>query len=241
MSQKEEIFKGINNNLGNLGQEFAKDFFAQHSIPFKEASKQEDLEYGIDCYIGKDNFPTDIKNTKDIYICQIYLENGIINSRHPFKKNTKATHYCVVNVSETEKKFIELIEIKQRLLRDYISGEENLKTLYRILQKFDKQHYQTKDLFGSGAPLHLEQGCIQLKNLIKPLLKSDTYIVYPEITDDSKEISFKLTKKVEKTEHKKQVEKDIKNEDVVGGSFAVPALTSTRKVNEVSPIITIKV
>lgn len=205
MSQKEKIFKSINNTYGDLGQAFAKEFFEQHSIEFKEASKKEDLEFGIDCYIGKDKFASDIKNTKDIYVCQIYVENGIINSRHPFKKNTKATHYCVVSVNETEQRFIELIEIKQRLLRDFIKNEESLKVLYSLLQKFDQTDYRTKGLFGPSSAMHLEQGCIQLKNQIKPLLKPNVFIVYPDITPETTEISFKLTKGTTDASPKEQV------------------------------------
>ena len=172
-------------------------------------------ELGIDCYIGKDNYATDVKNTKDIYVCQIFASTGIINSRHPFKKNTEATHYCVVNVSETQEEFIELVEIKTRLLRDYIKDEESLTKLYSLLQSFDQKHFKEKGLFSENSALHLEQGCIHLKNLIKPLLKPNVFIVYPTITEDIQEISFKITKSLDKPVVVKEVKAPIKEEVVL--------------------------
>lgn len=203
-----DINNTIEKKLGDLGQNFVKSFFTTHEVPFREGTKEEDLKYGIDCYIGNKEFPTDVKNTRDIYFCQIFTDSETINTRHPFKAHSKATHYCVVSVSETEKKFIELVEIEERLIRDFFINKNYFTEFKLFLQSLDQKGIYTEGLLVDSKPLHIDQACIQLKNRIKIFLKPNVYIKYPTITPETKEISFRLTLGKEEDVIKKQVKEE---------------------------------
>ncbi len=177
---------------GDIGVDFAEQQYTKDGITFKRASKLDDLEKGIDCFINK--IPTDVKNTPDIFVCQIMTEDGRINTRHPFKKNSKVTHYCVVNVPKddmTKGKLVEHIAIKDRLLRDIVKDETALKGLYKTLQSLEGKHM--KD-FGISQ----SQACFKIKQMIMPFLKSDVGCSYAEPTAAEGEISFRLYKSKKK-------------------------------------------
>lgn len=177
---------------GDLGVDFAEQYLIKEGKVFKRASKLQDVEQGIDCFI--DAIPTDVKNTSDVYCCQIMIDTGKINTRHPFKKNSKVTHYCVVNVSKddpTKGKFIEHVNIKERLLRDFVKDEVNLKGFYKQLQELDKKNM--KD-FGISQ----SQACFKIKQLLLPFLKPATGLSYVEPTEADGEISFRVYKSKKK-------------------------------------------
>jgi len=191
---------------GDIGVDFAELYLTTEGKEFKRASKLQDMEQGTDCFI--DGIPTDVKNTNDIFICQIMTDTGRVNTRHPFKKKSKATHYCVVNVPiddasnpVTKGKFIEHVNIKERLLRDFIKDETNLKAFYKQLQ--DLENKNMKD-FGVSQ----SQACFKIKQLILPFLKPDVGLSYVEPTDADGEISFRLYKS------KKKINNEPTNLDV---------------------------
>jgi hypothetical protein len=188
----------IYNISGNLGEEFAKQYFQSLKIPFIKASKQEDLRYGIDAYVTNKKTPIDIKNTEFIYIGQI-LDDGSINIRHPFKKESKATHYCFVNVNKDKQKFIELISIKEKLLRDFFKNEYSLNEFYKFIKEQDNKSYLN---FG----MNLNQACFKIKNIITLWLNQNVHLIYDEPKQNI--INFKL---MPKQEIKKINKKDISN------------------------------
>ena len=176
--------KGFKKNIyGDLGEEFAKRYCETHNISFKKASRKEDLEKGIDAYIDKK--PTDIKNTKNIYIFQIY-DDGVIHVRHPFKIISCATHYFFVNVTENNAEFIEHIDVREKIKRDYISSVGVQNNFRKFLLSIDVRHYNE---FGSN----LDQACLELKKRILQFLNKDVSVTYSDIKLDI--IDFKLMKK----------------------------------------------
>jgi hypothetical protein len=168
---------------GEEGVRFVEQICLKKNISFVKGTREEDLKYGIDCYI--DNQPTDVKNTEDLYICQIFINNGIINTRHPFKTSSRATHYYIVNTKKN--KAIEFVEIEKKLLRDYIKDEKALKQFLSILKEIDGKSFKN---YG----LHLAHACIQIKEKLTTCLKPPVKISYPD-PETSTEIYFKLSKR----------------------------------------------
>lgn len=183
-----KIITPYSKNKGDVGVDFTEQYLTKEGKIFKRASKIQDLEEGIDCFIDK--IPTDVKNTNDIFICQIMTDDGKINTRHPFKKKSKVTHYCIVDVpidDVTKGNFIEHVNIKERLLRDFIKDEANLKLFYKQLQGLEGKNM--KD-FGISQ----SQACFKIKALLLPFLKDNIGLSYAEPEDAEGEISFKLFK-----------------------------------------------
>lgn len=178
------------NSYGEAGENFASLHFAGKSIPFKKATRTEDLTLGIDCYIGEEEHPTDIKNTDEIYVCQILVNTASVNTRHPFKAGSKATHYCVVEVDPKKVDkgmFKELTPIKERLIRDFIKDEKHLEEFYAKLQNIDGKAFKE---FG-----HLTQACIRIKLSLLMHCKDGVTVSYPDVKELTEDISFKLIKR----------------------------------------------
>lgn len=191
------------NKLGKLGEEFVKNYCKTNNIPFRKASKLEDLHWGIDCFINEQ--PTDIKNTKDIYLLQI-LSDGLISLRHPFRETTKATHYCFVNVSDKkdyQNEWVELIKIDTKLERDFIETSklwELKKYLYSINGKHWKDFHQT-----------LAGACLSLKKRLLTFCKTEVYLRYGSVEHSrDNQIFFKMTKEKSKEPEKLNID-TIKN------------------------------
>jgi hypothetical protein len=183
--------------IGNQGVDFAQKYFEEKNISFIKTTKEEDIVTGVDCYI--DNIPVDVKNTKDLYICQIHKNTSLVNVRHPYKNTSKATHFCFVQVSEKKQEFIEMIEIREKLL-EYFDSEEKLNSFLAELQNLDQtpfiQHGVT-----------LAQACYKIKMLLQSYLNSSSLISYIEPSAHIDEISFKLVKrkKLTSTDSAKEV------------------------------------
>ena len=169
---------------GKAGEEFVEKHCQDKNIPYKKATHSEDLKEGVDCYI--DNIPTDVKNTKDIFLCQIMRESGLINTRHPFKTNSKSTHYYFVNVKpDLTGELIEHILIDKKLLRDFIKSEEDLTRFKNYLQSIDGKHISE---FGISEA----QAAFKIKQVLISFCKSSANISYNDPKEGSSEISFKL-------------------------------------------------
>ena len=179
-----------NNSKGEAGEKFASFFYGKTKIPFIKATKEEDLKLGIDAYI--DNKATDIKNTTSIYFCQ-FFEDGKINVRHPFKKNTKATHYCFVEVDSDnyEKgKVIEFISIEDKLLRDYFIDKDSLESFKRDLQELEHKKSST-------LGISKEQSAYKLKMSLMKYLKPSATISY-YFAESQTEFTLKILSIIEK-------------------------------------------
>lgn len=173
---------------GDAGVKFIEQYSLNQGWKYEKTSITLDLEQGIDCLLN--SHPTDVKNTPDIYICQIFTDSGKINVRHPFKKTSKVTHYAVVSVKLgdiTKGKFIEHVEIKERLLRDYISKSKDIKEFYKQLQGLEGKKMKE---FGISQ----SQACLNIKKLLLPFLNTNSNITYTEPTEAEGEISFRLHK-----------------------------------------------
>lgn len=171
---------------GEAGEQFIESYCADNKIPYKKTPKKQDYELGIDCLMN--NHPTDVKNTKEIFFCQIMTEDGNINTRHPFKANSKATHYCVVDVPSddlTKGKFIEHISIDERLLRDFIKDENALISFKNKLKEINGKQMSE---FGISQ----SQACFKIKQSLMACCKSTVNISYVEPAEAKGEISFKL-------------------------------------------------
>jgi hypothetical protein len=178
---------------GDIGVDFTEQHYSTQGVSFKRASKLEDHEKGIDVYIDK--VATDVKNTPDIFFCQFSTEDGKMNTRHPFKKKSKVTHYCVVNVPKddiTKGKFVEHIGIKDRLLRDFFKDKTNMEEFYKTVQSFEGKHM--KD-FGISQ----SQACFKIKQMIVPFLQLGVGCSYVEPSEADGEVSFRLFKSKRKT------------------------------------------
>lgn len=169
---------------GKAGEEFVEKHCQENNISYKKGSRSEDLKEGIDCYIN--DIPTDVKNTKDIFLCQIMRESGLINTRHPFKTNSKSTHYYFVNVKpDLAGELIEHILIDKKLLRDFIKSEEDLIRFKNYLQSIDGKHISE---FGISEA----QAAFKIKQVLVSFCKSNANISYNDSKESSNEISFKL-------------------------------------------------
>jgi hypothetical protein len=173
---------------GKAGEEFFKHYCQTNNIEFKESTKEEDYGLGIDCWA--DGIPTDVKNTEELFFLQIYIDSTSINVRHPFKPSSKALQYAVVKASSDDIKngtLIEIVGIKERLIRDYVKDDLSYGKFIKTL--FDMEGKKAKDYGVSIA-----QAAFKIKALLTGYLKPGAGITYAEITGESKEISFKLTK-----------------------------------------------
>lgn len=169
---------------GKVGEEFVRQHCQDNNIPYKKATYAEDLKEGVDCYIN--DIPTDVKNTKDVFLCQIMRESGLINTRHPFKTNSKSTHYCFVNVkADLTGELIEHISIDKKLLRDFVKSEEDLTRLKSYLQSIDGKHISE---FGISE----SQAAFKIKQVLVSFCKSNANISYNDPKEGVEEISFKL-------------------------------------------------
>lgn len=177
--------------LGLAGEVFVEGYCRKENLLYKKGSKEEDYNYGIDAYIS--DIPTDIKNSQYLFPCQINKE-GFINTRHPYKTTSKATHFLFVNVDETgQGKFIEHISVKSKLIRDIVKDESNYYNLIEFLKQIDKQSYT---IFGTN----LDNASLKIKEKILSFCKEDVKVNYNNPISNH-DISFKM-KKEEKTESK---------------------------------------
>lgn len=171
---------------GKAGEEFVELYCADNKIPYKKTPKSQDYELGIDCIMNGEF--TDVKNTKEIFFCQIMTQDGNLNTRHPFKANSKATHYCIVDVPSddiTKGKFIEHISIDKRLLRDFIKDENALISFKKMLKELNGKQMSE---FGISQ----SQACFKVKQQLMSCCKSTANISYVEPSEANGEISFKL-------------------------------------------------
>lgn len=187
---------------GNLGEVFVEKYCKAHNMTFQKATKTEDIHFGIDCFIHDQ--PTDIKNTKDIFILQI-LSDGKISVRHPFRESTKATHYCFVNVSSEQKEWVEFTRIDIKLERDFIKSYKDLwemkKWLYTINNKHWKDFHQT-----------LSGTCLFIKKKLLTFCKEESYLKYGSVEHSKdNQIYFKLMTKHKSKESEKLNLDTIKN------------------------------
>lgn len=174
------------NIKGIAGEVFAESYCKQNKIKFKKATKEEDMTLGIDAYIGDRKIPSDVKNTPDLFVCQI-MEDGIINVRHPFKLHSKATHYFFVEVDGTGTigKFLAHIPIKDKLLNEFILSEESLKGMKNYLNSIDHCSYKK-------LGTNLSQASFKIKKDILQFCKDNVNISYDEPVGGNKEISFRM-------------------------------------------------
>jgi len=176
---------------GKVGENFVEQHCQEKNILYKKATRSEDLKEGIDCYINE--IPTDVKNTKDIFLCQVMRDSGLINTRHPFKSSSKSTHYYFVNVKpDLTGELIEHISINEKLLRDFIKSEEDLIRFKNYLASIDTKHISE---FGVSET----QAIFKIKQVLISFCKPNVNISYNDPAVGVTEVSFKLCQSKVKT------------------------------------------
>jgi hypothetical protein len=166
------------NEKGYHAEAFIEFIYGLKGFPFRKATYNENLYDGIDGFMGTDLDPTDIKNTDKIFFAKYDLVTNKFSIRHPFRKASKATHYCFVDVNINKDVYIykEHTLIKTVLLRDWFKDEASLSLFYHILSEYDKKNYS----FG-GKASSLSQSLFTLKKEIMPLLNKTSKVVYSNI------------------------------------------------------------
>ncbi len=144
-------------NKGNLGEEFIKFWCTSTNQTYKKELTEKNYIDGIDAYI--EGVPSDIKNTNKIYLGNY---TSCFLTRHPFRENTKAVNYCIVEIDESKTSFKIKYNgsIKEYLEDNYITSYDKIK---EILVK-----YERKTLSEIGVTK--EQFFYMLKKEITPLL-----------------------------------------------------------------------
>jgi hypothetical protein len=177
-----------NKNIkGIAGEMFVKKYCKEQGISYDVTDEKENIVEGIDCYM--DSTPTDVKNTKALYFLNIDAY-GSCQVRHPFRENSKATHYCFVDVNnKSEGKFESFLPIRSFLLKEYFKTSRGLISFIKTLQGFNEK--KVKDFGGT-----LEQAAFLIKKELSVFLKTGVYIYYSFSSDEKTQLaSFKILKK----------------------------------------------
>lgn len=190
---------------GEEGVEFLREHCVLNALSFKEATIEEDLHLGIDCYVeGKG---TDVKNTPDLYFLQVYVESGQINVRHPFKITTKAEQLAQIKVNKQGEKEVLVSNIKELLSSDYCKSEEHYNRLLEYLQSMERQHWNCK------GHVSLAQFLFKIKDYVSSaFLKENVKIMYQGPGDGVEECSMRMVLGKELKEGAVQKEKLFKGQ-----------------------------
>ena len=172
--------------ISEEGVDYLKEHCVLNGLEFKLATQEEDLKYGIDCYV--DNIATDVKNTDAIYFLQIFLIDGIINVRHPFKKNTKAVQLAQCKKDKNKQiADIKIIPINDLLLINYFRSQDLLNEFKEYLQDLDRKEYKATKAVSIAQFLFLTKEYIQ-----NTFLKDNVKIYYNNVAEATDEISMKM-------------------------------------------------
>lgn len=178
---------------GEEGVEFLREHCVLNALSFKEATTEEDLHFGIDCFIEEKG--TDVKNTPDLYFLQVYVESGKINIRHPFKKQTRAEQLAQIKMNKQGEREVLISNIKELLSSDYCKSEEHYDRLKEYLQSMEKQHWNCK------GHVSLAQFLFKVKEYISSVfLKENVKVLYQGPGEGVEECSMRMVLGVEKKE-----------------------------------------
>lgn len=145
-------------------------WFKEKGYRITGVEKRRDMEDGIDYigYIPLGNNKThkiyiDMKNTDDLYFLNMF--NGAMIPRHPFRPNSKATHYFFIRT-------MELVPIQEHLdksIKDKDSFFEFLKSI------------NMKSIDGVKQVLECVSDdllCLKIKKILQPYLQGNYDIKY---------------------------------------------------------------
>lgn len=117
--------------IGNIGESFIEWYCSSFNIPYKKATQEQNISYGIDCWV--DSIATDVKNTSKIFLGNYLLDQDKFYTRHPFRYETKSKNYIILdfnteddNTKNFQIKYIGSIShyLSSKYFRDPISFEK---------------------------------------------------------------------------------------------------------------------
>jgi len=165
---------------GNLGESFVRWYCQESYIEYKKATYEENVIDGVDAWIG--GIPTDIKNTPKIFLGKYSLKQNKFYARHPFRDNTKAKQYCILDIDEEKKLFQvkNLVEISAYLSVIYFTDPSALQTAKDLLLKYNNKSYKELGFKSS------DQLMLKLKLQLQTLLRDRIYCGYDSYADSQK-------------------------------------------------------
>jgi len=191
------------NLKGIVGEDFVRKYCKKNNINFEKTEKEQDRLEGVDCYM--DGIPTDVKNTEFIYFLHISFTGDIL-VRHPFKINSKATHYCFVDVNNKGDGFFkEFVPVRTFLLNNYFEDVKHLNSFFKYLKEIDGKEYITKGY-------SVEQAAFTIKKEILEFLKDDIGVSYEMKNDKHDVVVFRLCKK---EKEKKIIKESIEEKPIM--------------------------
>lgn len=90
---------------GELGEYLAYSWLYSQKLDPVKVSKKIDIEAGVDLYsLNKEGMHVkiDVKNTLDIYFANLDNETGKLLVRHPFRENSRATDFLILQENSDE-------------------------------------------------------------------------------------------------------------------------------------------
>ena len=152
----------------NISESFILWYCVNHNLTYKKATFDQNYYKGIDCFI--EGVPTDIKNTKGIFLGNLKKDKFL--ARHPFQKDTESKNYLFVECTKTKFELLYFGEIKEYLKDKYFNGD-NYNTVVSIVSKYHLEFYykfsKSKDQF-----------FFNLKKELEPYMKPNIYIRYSD-------------------------------------------------------------
>jgi len=184
------MFKVIDKyELGNKYLLSAKKNLESLGFDFQVASDIEDINYGVDCYIN--NIPTDVKYTNYIFFLKYNTKERKFVSRHPFKHNTKSTHYLFVDIKTKKFNHIPITEY----LKSFFKNDECFFKFVKIVSSLNDK--KINDTFMSYCVSDEQVFKLLKVNFLIPLLNKNSTVLYSNYDGDSEKIiTFRLKKYV---------------------------------------------
>lgn len=159
--------------VGKQGEKFVKEFCNKNNIQYSITSFDENREHGIDCKIL--GVPTDIKATCKIFLAKYMLNYDKFYVRHPFRKETKAINYCILNEKENNYSIRYMGNIEDYLVKYYFKSLYNLNKIKEYLNGFEKKSFRQLK-FASEDDMFR-----QIKQRIALHIKPKIYCTYTSI------------------------------------------------------------
>lgn len=190
MLKKIDKFDQKHIDKGNIGESFIKWYCVEAAnYTYKKSSLDENIYSGVDAYI--ESIPTDIKNTKSIFFGRVYKKTNKFFVRHPFRTETKAIDYLILNVEENKFEITYHGNIESYLTTNFFKSQEHYFEFKKHILNFDQKN--VLDTY-----ISIEQFLYRLKMDIQSFFKDDVIVKYSETNfERNEEISIRFIKKTD--------------------------------------------
>lgn len=159
--------------VGKQGEKFVKEFCNKNNIQHSTTSFDENRESGVDCKIL--GVPTDIKTTCKIFLAKYMLNYDKFHVRHPFRKETKAINYCILDEKEKEFSIRYMGNIDDYLIKYYFKSLYSLNKVKEYINGFEKKSFKQCKFLSE------DQMFGQIKQRIMLHIKPKIYCTYTSI------------------------------------------------------------